>query len=850
MQLGTIIFASRQHNAAGKWFTGILIVQTASIIFYADYLAASGLFKAYIFLGLYYAGTPLFVLLLYFFFKEIIWGKVIKVYPQKLKVLERRFDIFLSILVACDLISFGINAFENFYFTLDPLLLAEKSFSGQDAYFYKPVFSKFIFIHEALIAFILLLTSYMLIKKILKSKRFYRARYSEALFLELLYLTFQVMAMLYEGNKGVLDFAPLSMPLISFAYFMFFFYMFPREDLTKLIKYSADNIPHALFFFDSDNKCIYKNQKGKDLEAFLADSYAAQQDEAFQKEHFIENFYRAFYEENIKDEYPSFTALKEIEVFKNLPGHEEENSSLQAGATSFQTEVTPCQTKVASFQNEDISCQTAPASLQTEVTPCQTKAAPVLQKEIRTYEITWSKILNSSNKIVGNYIKFRDRTQELKNIEEEKRRAMHDKVTGLLNRRAFSAQASRMLNEFREEKFMILVSDIKDFKIYNTCYGSKMGDCLLQKVAALFQNESSKFSHSLAGRISGDKIALVIHKDDFNENYFVNEINKIQTSMSNSNYMLQIKLGIFEVNNADEEIHTMFDKACLAIKYTEDLYSKTVSHYDTELMEKIKYEKSIENGFASALQERQFLMYLQPQVDRKSGSVIGAEALVRWQHPSYGLMAPGAFVGILEKKGYIHQMDAFIWEEAVKKLAEWKLLKIPFHISVNVSAKDFHLLNVYKIFVKLVEKYGISASKLHIEITETVYINEIRTTTPLIIQRLRDYGFHVEIDDFGSGYSSLSMLKNLQADTLKIDMEFLRQTDNMERSKVILAKIIKMAKNLGMKVLNEGVETESQVEFLSQQGSDFFQGYYFSKPLPVKDFEEKYLYSQKAQEEN
>ncbi len=808
MQLGTIIFASRQHNTAGKWFTGILIVQTASIIFYADYLAAAGLFKAYIFLGLYYAGTPLFVLLLYFFFKEIIWGKVIRVYPQRLKVLERRFDIFLTFLVVCDLISFAVNAFVNFYFTLDPTLLAKKSFSGQDAYFYKPVFSKFIFIHEGLIAFILLLTAYMLIKKIVKSSRFYKARYSEALFLELLYLTFQVMAMLYESEKGVLDFAPLSMPLISFAYFMFFFYMFPREDLTKLIKYSADNIPHALFFFDSDNKCVYKNQKGKDLEAFLSDSYAAKEDQAFQKEHFIENFYRAFYEENIKDEYPSFTVLKEIEVLKNLPPADQKE-------TSFRTEATTA-----------------------------------LQKEIKTYEITWSKILNSSNKIVGKYLKFRDRSQELKNIEEEKMRAMHDKITGLLNRRAFSAQASRMLNEFREEKFMILVSDIKDFKIYNTCYGSKMGDCLLQKVAALFQNESSKFTHSLAGRISGDKIALVIHKDDFNENYFVNEINKIQSAMSNSNYMLQIKLGIFEVNNADEEIHTMFDKACLAIKYTEDLYSQTVSRYDTELMEKIKYEKSIENGFATALQERQFLMFLQPQVNRESGSVIGAEALVRWQHPTYGLLAPGAFVGILEKKGYIHQMDSFIWEEAVKKLAEWKLLKIPFHISVNVSAKDFHLLNVYKIFVGLVEKYGISASKLHIEITETVYINEIKTTTPLIIQRLRDYGFHVEIDDFGSGYSSLSMLKNLQADTLKIDMEFLRQTDNMERSKIILAKIIKMAKNLGMKVLNEGVETESQVDFLSQQGSDFFQGYYFSKPIPVKDFEEKYLYRQKVQEEN
>lgn len=232
-------------------------------------------------------------------------------------------------------------------------------------------------------------------------------------------------------------------------------------------------------------------------------------------------------------------------------------------------------------------------------------------------------------------------------------------------------------------------------------------------------------------------------------------------------------------------------------------------------------------------------MYLQPLVDR-TGTVVGAEALARWQRPDGTMVMPADFIETLENSGLIHRLDMYIWELAVKQLSEWKdTERSRLTISVNMSARDFYSIEVYDVLTKLTEKYGVDSSRLRLEITETALLVEPEKSND-VISRLRGKGFLVEVDDFGKGYSSLSMLKNIQADVLKIDMNFLREIKDRERSRIILQSVISLAESLGMDVITEGVETESQLKELSEMGCSHFQGYYFSKPIPVEEFEMKY----------
>lgn len=233
-------------------------------------------------------------------------------------------------------------------------------------------------------------------------------------------------------------------------------------------------------------------------------------------------------------------------------------------------------------------------------------------------------------------------------------------------------------------------------------------------------------------------------------------------------------------------------------------------------------------------------MFLQPQV-ATDGTVLGAEALVRWIHPERGMVPPGEFIEVFENAGLIHHLDQYIWELAAQKLQKWKRNGYDnLHISVNISTKDFYYLDIYKVFTDLVEKYDISPEKLKLEITETALMMELDKQLELI-GKLQNYGFHVEIDDFGSGYSSLNMLKDIQADVLKIDMGFLRETENHERTRIILGMVVDLAKKLKMTVITEGVESKEQVDYLTEVGCDMFQGYYFDRPIAVSDFEARYV---------
>lgn len=439
---------------------------------------------------------------------------------------------------------------------------------------------------------------------------------------------------------------------------------------------------------------------------------------------------------------------------------------------------------------------------------------------------------------IGCFFRIEDKTEDVKRFMDEQYRATHDRLTGLYNREGFFDEAEKFLKEHSNEGMYILASNVKDFKLVNELFGNEKGDEVLKKHARLLIDNGAKVS--VAGRISGDRFGQLILKKDFDEKVLKDNIEELCSLTEDGVYKMHIHVGVYEVREKEEPIQTMYDKANIAIERIKGDYQQILAYYSDSDMDELMHEKSVVAEFDKALKNEEFCIYLQPQVDCK-GKLLGAEALVRWQHPKKGLQYPDTFVGILEKAGLIYRLDNYIWEKAAMLLAKWKKEGFgEYYISVNISAKDFYYLDLYEIFTGLAEKYDIGPERLHLEITETVIMSDVKMHME-VVEKLQKYGFHIEIDDFGSGYSSLNTLKDIKADLLKIDMLFLHETENQTRSRKILNSIIAMANALNMPVITEGVETKNQLDFLSDMGCDMFQGFYFSKPVSVEVFEEKYL---------
>jgi EAL domain-containing protein (putative c-di-GMP-specific phosphodiesterase class I) len=299
---------------------------------------------------------------------------------------------------------------------------------------------------------------------------------------------------------------------------------------------------------------------------------------------------------------------------------------------------------------------------------------------------------------------------------------------------------------------------------------------------------------------------------------------------------VHIKAGVYPITDPTMPVSVMCDRAGMALATIKGNQLENVAYYDEELYRKMVSDHELAIQLDGALATGQLKMYLQPQVD-KNGVSIGAEALIRWEHPERGLLLPADFLPLFEKNYQIATVDRFVWEEACKKLKEWEDTDLSdLFISVNISPRDFESMNVYDVLTDLVYRYGINPKKLRVEITETAVMQSPWEQIKLI-GRLRQAGFYVEMDDFGSGYSSLSMLKDIKLDAIKLDMRFLGSSMNTARGKKILSTIIDLSKDLRMTVIAEGVEKREHVEYLKKLGCDYFQGFYFARPVCIKDFE-------------
>lgn len=454
------------------------------------------------------------------------------------------------------------------------------------------------------------------------------------------------------------------------------------------------------------------------------------------------------------------------------------------------------------------------------------------------FEIAYKRIYDERKRFICDYFVYNDRTQMYESWEQEKYKASHDSLTGLLNRDQFYEEVHDMVNKYPDTTFYLICSNIKDFKFINEIFGMEKGNQLLIKQAKLMASNTSE--RTICARLMNDRFALCLPREEFDEKRVADSIEELQREFTGNSFHLHTYMGVYEIRDRDEAVRVMVDKANIAADTIKNDFDCCVAYYDGHLLEISIEQRRLLGEFEPALQKDEFAMYLQPQVNC-DGVAKGAEALVRWVHPSKGILTPYAFIDILENAGLIYKLDLYIWEKAAQKLAEWKEKGYgSYHISVNISTKDFYIIDIYETFTGLISKYDIPASKLHLEITETTLMTDFEKNMN-IIHKLQDVGFRVEIDDFGSGYSSLNMLKDISADVLKIDMGFLRESENEVKGQDILESIITLASKIGMDVITEGVETKKQLDMLTMMGCHEFQGYYFSKPVPVSEFEEKYL---------
>lgn len=457
---------------------------------------------------------------------------------------------------------------------------------------------------------------------------------------------------------------------------------------------------------------------------------------------------------------------------------------------------------------------------------------------IQHYAKQFKRLCDANGQCVGCFFKFHDETEDVKKLELERYRATHDRLTGIYNRDYFYERVSETVKNDPDGEYCMVCSDIKDFKLINDIFGINKGDEILISIADAMKRLSGK--GSVYGRLSGDRFALLLPQQRYNKDVFIKVINGLTNLLGSSTYKLHVQVGVYDRVDKDIEPSVMCDRAYMAITTIKSSFTNTIAHYNDDIREATLEEQKVTGEFTAALNEGQFCFFLQPQVSVK-GKVLGGEALVRWIHPERGVIPPNEFIPLLERTGFISRLDMNTWELACRKLREWQERGYTdFYISVNISPKDFYFTDVYKTFTELVERYEIPPRLLKLEITETAIMSDFKKQV-VLIQRLREYGFCVEMDDFGSGYSSLNMLKDMPVDALKVDMEFLRKTENPERTRTILKMIVSLSKQLGMEVITEGVETKEHVDFLTEIGTDVFQGYYFAKPIPVSEFEKRYL---------
>ena len=445
------------------------------------------------------------------------------------------------------------------------------------------------------------------------------------------------------------------------------------------------------------------------------------------------------------------------------------------------------------------------------------------------------KSVKSAKIIDGYFVVIKDSTERRKAIQREMYNVTHDELTGIHNQYYLFNKIKEILN-FSKQKYCVIFINIKNFKIVNDIFGHKFGDKCIIQLAKWLKRRFENDNEVEFGRLVGDTFGIFMPVEHFKEEVFTDGLYDFTVKSGKISQTIPIHVGVYNIKDPKLEVAVMFDRAHLALSNVNDNYKTCLKYYDDDLRQSILEEQKLVHDLNDAIAKNQIQPYFQPIID-KNNRVVGAEALARWIHPELGFLPPYRFIPLFEKNGMIADVDRYIWECTCGVLTNWKDTHPDLFISINISPKDFYFMDVVYEIKELVKKYDIDANKLRIEITETAMIEDVANRLN-DINKLREAGFIIEMDDFGAGYSSLNMLKNIPVDVLKIDMGFLNESEDTNKAQKIVYNVIAMSKDLDVKSLTEGVETLYQYEQLSHMGCELFQGYYFAKPMPIEEFEQ------------
>ncbi len=428
--------------------------------------------------------------------------------------------------------------------------------------------------------------------------------------------------------------------------------------------------------------------------------------------------------------------------------------------------------------------------------------------------------------------------------------AQRDTLTGLYNRQYFMKSTAQMLRDNTDETYVLVRVDIDHFRLYNSSFGSKAGDTLLVNIANGIKLITAQRVKGAAtyGRIESDVFCLCLpyHKKPL-EDALIEVEHDIQGLCST--YRLKVSFGLYVIDDRNIELETMYAHSVEAAKLCKNNLNVLFGYYGKEMGEKAQKALLLTNEMARAIEEKQFKVYLQPKYSLTTNSPCGSEALVRWIHPEWGMVSPGEFIPVFEQNGLIVQLDYYMWENVCILIKKWidEERKL-YPVSVNISRISMYNPQIVNELTELTDRYKIPRKLLNLEITESAYMSNPNLMKSIIAE-LREKGFIILMDDFGSGYSSLNTLKDIDMDILKIDMKFLPTGHDNVKSEKILVSITRMAGWLGMPVIVEGVETKEQRDFLESIGCEYVQGFYYARPMPVDEYE-KLIENQNAVTDN
>ena len=465
------------------------------------------------------------------------------------------------------------------------------------------------------------------------------------------------------------------------------------------------------------------------------------------------------------------------------------------------------------------------------------------EDETRYVNISHRLMKDKKGLSIGSFFNIHDNTDEILLNEKRRWEATHDSLTGIYNRNRFLEKVDDILAAAPDEDYLMIAFDINDFKFINEVYGKDKADSILILISKTIASASP--DDAVYCRWSGDVFAVFTKKSNFGteEDVIRRNIRGLETrfrskmdEQNDTKQPIVIHIGVYETSDLENiRPAIMIDRCQIAIETIKGDFNNRLVFYDNKIRENRLWEQRITTELDEAIRNGEIVPYIQPQYNA-DGVLEGGEILARWMHSEHGFLAPFKFIPTFEKNGMIYKLDLCMWENACKILSRWKHEGRDWALSVNISPKDFYFLDIYGVIMELVRSYRIDPAKLHLEITESAVIDNAQDNIE-VLRKLREAGFIVEMDDFGSGYSSLNMLKEIPLDVLKIDMVFLQETANYNKSSIILQSIIDMANKLNLSQITEGVETREQLDMLKEMGCKLFQGYYFSKPIPIDEFE-------------